>query len=84
MLKLVRLCKWNLLKQSWTLNQDAAIPMYCKNIKSLLLNQKADYLETLYVIKGTRRFYQMVTLGDFDSFAERSAVVPYSFIRDDA
>ena len=30
----------------------AAMPIYGKNLKSLLLNQKADYLKTWYVASG--------------------------------
>ena len=37
------------------LTKMAAMPIYGKNIKNfLLLNQKADYLESLYAALGTR------------------------------
>ena len=62
----------------------AAIPIYGKNLKNLLLwNQKADDLETWYAPSGARvlpslfKWWPWLTMTNFTA---RSNLVPYAFI----
>ena len=41
----------------------ATMPIYGKNVKNLLWNQKADDIETWYAASSTIKFVQMMSLG---------------------
>ena len=65
----------------------AAMPIYGKNLKTLLLrNQKSDDLETWYAAWGAREYYQVCSNDDtgliLTYFTARSNLVPNAFVRE--
>ena len=72
-------------KRSWSHTKMAAIPIYGKNLKNLLLkNRTADDLETWYAASDTQELQTSFSNDDprliFDIFTQRSILDPYAFV----